>query len=172
MNAACKRLFNRWLELHHEFLGRATKKKKPTQEEADFIVNAEQQASEEELMDMLDWAFHGTDFYALLLQGKRAGKDGKLQVHLGIHTLFKPTKLSTRIELGDKWAHRDDPTEQSKDDKWFTEEALPVLKAALADPENMDKSYAWWAERKGRAEGGPNSDVAFINALLEARKRG
>ena len=86
--AANARLFARWLELTQERKERKLLKKKPTNTEAEYISSALAQASEEELLQMLDWAFHGTDSYAKFIQGKTSFDAKAPQEYLSIPSLF------------------------------------------------------------------------------------
>lgn len=174
MNRACTRLFERWLALSIEFRGRATSKTKPTKEEEGYLAGAQKQANEAELMNMLDWAFHGTDDYALLLQGKRSFDDRKAKPFLGIDTLFKDTKLAKRIELGDDWAHRGDNAPAAPGspvyETWLETVAIPALHAIIQDPDAYAQAYEWWSKERGAHDGGASSDTDYAKALLRLRQ--
>jgi hypothetical protein len=168
--AANKRLFERWLTLMNERRGRVSIKTKPTKFESGFISSALEQASEEQLLLMLEWAFNGTDPYAKMLQGKSAFGDSKPEEHLGIPTLFKDTRLDKRLDLGEQWHHREVVEPPADTDKWLQEVALPALDKLIDSPESYETGYEWWAEHMGRHEGGPTEDRPYIAALMALRE--
>ena len=166
--AANARLFARWLELTQERKERKLLKKKPTNTEAEYISSALAQASEEELLQMLDWAFHGTDSYAKFIQGKTSFDAKAPQEYLSIPSLFKDTRLDRRIALGDEWANRPEPAQVTSD--WLEKEALPALDRLIDSPESYQAGYDWWCQTMPRHDGGPTEDRDYINALLKLRE--
>ena len=170
MSTKNQRLFERWLALMNERRGRVSIKKKPTNSEADYIASALKQASEEQLLLMLDWAFYGTDKYAKFLQGKLSFDDSPPQEYLGIPTLFKDKALDKRLDLGEEWSNRTVVQQPADHDKWLEEEALPALDRLADSPESYDVAYDWWCQHMPRHEGGPTSDQPFVQALLKLRE--
>lgn len=168
MSTKNQRLFDRWLSLMNERRGRVSIKTKPTHEEAKYISGALTQASEEHLLLMLDWAFSGTDPYALFLQGKRSFDGSQPKEFLGLSTLFKDKSLDKRLDLAEQWSNRVEPTVAA--DNWLEEEALPALDKLVDSPESYETAYEWWAERRGRNDGGPTEDKEYIKALLKLRE--
>ncbi len=168
--AANKRLFERWLSLMNERRGRVSIKTRPTNTEAGHISSALEQANEEQLLFMLDWAFHGTDAYALFLQGKRSFDGSQPKEYLGIPTLFKDKALDKRLDLGEQWATREVVEPPSDTAQWLQDVALPALDKLIDSPESYETGYEWWAEHMGRHEGGPTEDRPYIAALMALRE--
>jgi len=164
-----QRLFERWLALRAERSGRKPLRDRPTKEESKYIASALTQASEEHLLLMLDWAFHGADDYANGLQGRKSFGDGPAKEYLGITTLFKDTKLDKRLDLAEQWANRP-VIEPVDEERWLEDEALPALDRLVDSPESYETAYEWWAERRGRHDGGPTEDKEYIKALLRLRE--
>lgn len=151
--------------------GRRPLRDRPTKEESKYIASALTQASEEHLLLMLDWAFHGADSYAKLLQGKSGGFDGRPpQEYLGLATLFKDKNLDKRLDLAEQYANRVVTVQPANTDQWLQAVALPALDGLVDSPESYEAAYEWWAEHMGRHDGGPLEDKPFISALMQLRE--
>jgi hypothetical protein len=165
------RVFQRWLELAAKHRGWQSKKRTWTTSEQRFISNALTQASEDDLLNMLEWAFHGTDQYATFLQGKTVFNDKDTpSPHLGIEALFKEKNLDKRLDLGRGLAERRVATSTPAEyGAWLQDEAMPALHALVSGPEDYAAAYDWWAERRGRDDRGPAHDMGYISALQALR---
>lgn len=161
------RLFQKWLDESMRFRGKKVQKRKWTLDERRKMAQALELASEEDLTNMVEWAFRGDDFYAACIQGKRAFRDGEQpQEYLGIGTLFKDRNLDKRIALAEKYVFKRDAAKRSEaSEDWLVNVAMPKLHELAPDPDSYPAAYEWWAMERGRHPDGPMADGAFAAAL-------